>query len=371
MVVIFHSFPILKPLSSIPTFGTSIHKFLSLSEPFGLLGVELFFVLSGFLIGTILLKRFMATEKYGFSDIRNFLIRRWFRTLPNYWLVLIANIILYSWLNPGFFTLNHVGYFFFVQNFSSPSIPFFPESWSLAIEEWFYLSLPLVVYILYAAFRKPGKQKIILFTFTCYALIPLLCRLLSGTQATDPLYFDSSIRKIVVYRLDAISYGFLMAYLPLFHKEKVSKLKKTLLTISVSGIIVLTAIHFAGIYPSFDFYRKFASFRLFINSFLLTLIPAFFSLCLPYAMEFRKMKNKLGREGIIFISKISYSIYLVHFSLIYVPFWEYRTFTVYNCIPYFILYLSVVVFLSFLIYRFFEYPIMNLRKRISNKDPAI
>ena len=52
-------------------------------------GVGLFFVLSGFLIGTILIKDFL---KYGisFSTLLNFWKRRWFRTLPNYYLVLLS-----------------------------------------------------------------------------------------------------------------------------------------------------------------------------------------------------------------------------------------------------------------------------------------
>ena len=371
MVVVFHSFPMLRPLTSIHTFGIYIHKLLSLSEPFGLLGVELFFVLSGFLIGTILIKMFIASEKFGLKDIKNFLVRRWFRTIPNYWLILIANILLYSYLNLNDFNFSRLSYFFFVQNLFSPGPLFFPESWSLAIEEWFYLSLPLIIFIFYSIFKKLSKQKIILLTFICYAVIPLSLRLASGTGVTDPLYFDTNIRKIVAYRLDAISYGLLMAYLLLYYRERVIKYKMLFVYISLSGIIAVTAIHFTGIYAAFDFYRKYPVFRLFINSFLLTLIPMFFSLCVPAALEYKRMKNALFSKIATFISKISYSVYLVHFSLLYLPFWEYRVFTVYNCIPFFVLYITVVVGLSYLIYNYFEYPIMNLRKKISKKDPAI
>jgi len=371
MVVIFHSVPILKPLSSIPAFGPYIHEFLSLSEPFGLLGVELFFILSGFLIGTILIKTFMSTDKYRLSDIRNFLVRRWFRTLPNYWLILIANILVYSWFLSGIFQVSWLRYCIFTQNLLTPNPSFFPESWSLAIEEWFYLSFPLGLYLFSLIFRKPNKQKVFLYTFVFYAAIPLILRFSKGTEVTDPLYFDGSIRKIVAYRLDAISYGCLMAWLLLYHKETVMKFKKTLLFISLSGITMLTAIHFAGIYPSLSFYRKYASFRLFINAFLLTLIPVFFSLCIPYAVGIRTLKNRLASNVITFVSKISYSLYLIHFSLIYVPFWEYRKFTVNNCLPFFLLYWLVVLGLSSLIYKYFEYPVMNLRKRVSKSDPAV
>jgi len=55
-------------------------------------GVTIFFVLSGFLIGRILL-RLIHTTEFTIKDIWQFWIRRWFRTLPNYFLVLIGILI--------------------------------------------------------------------------------------------------------------------------------------------------------------------------------------------------------------------------------------------------------------------------------------
>ncbi|MBC8645384.1 acyltransferase [Flavobacterium lindanitolerans] len=62
---------------------------------FGFLGVEIFFVLSGFLIGRILLQSYLK-EDFSFSQVRNFLKRRWFRTFPNYFLILLVNILIAS-----------------------------------------------------------------------------------------------------------------------------------------------------------------------------------------------------------------------------------------------------------------------------------
>jgi len=57
----------------------------------GVYGVEIFFVLSGFLIGRIVY-RIYSSEDFGFSKVFYFWIRRWFRTLPNYYLALAVNI---------------------------------------------------------------------------------------------------------------------------------------------------------------------------------------------------------------------------------------------------------------------------------------
>src|SRR5262245_39179853 len=58
---------------------------------FGFLGVELFFVLSGFLIGGIILRTFPEVPRL--PTLGHFWIRRWFRTLPNYYLFLALNAL--------------------------------------------------------------------------------------------------------------------------------------------------------------------------------------------------------------------------------------------------------------------------------------
>ena len=96
-----------------------------LFELFGFWGVELFFVLSGFLIGSILYKTFV-NESFTLKSVFYFLKRRWFRTLPNYYLVLLLNILIAYFL--GFSIENMGSYFLFLQNFASKSPAFFPES---------------------------------------------------------------------------------------------------------------------------------------------------------------------------------------------------------------------------------------------------
>lgn len=105
----------------------------------GLHGVEVFFALSGFLIGGILYRSHAA----GALSIPTFWRRRWLRTIPAY--------LVFFLLNLGF--MRSVGieiqvdwrYFIYLQNLNWPHPEFFPEAWSLAVEEWFYLLTPLLL----------------------------------------------------------------------------------------------------------------------------------------------------------------------------------------------------------------------------------
>src|SRR5688500_5172014 len=83
-------------------------------------GVELFFVLSGFLIGSILINMYETHEKLSFPLIRTFWKRRWLRTLPNYYLVLFLNVIfVYMGLTLGDPEKFNWKFLFFVQNFNT------------------------------------------------------------------------------------------------------------------------------------------------------------------------------------------------------------------------------------------------------------
>jgi peptidoglycan/LPS O-acetylase OafA/YrhL len=106
--------------------------------------VEWFFVLSGFLIGGMLIRGFEA-QGTGWSSVRNFWLRRWFRTIPNYGLFLAVNAGLVWWgIREGRFEWRFA---VFAQGLAwPPDTPlFYSEAWSLAVEEWFYLLLPLLL----------------------------------------------------------------------------------------------------------------------------------------------------------------------------------------------------------------------------------
>ena len=148
LVMLMHSGSMFLPLARLPLIGNIVGKLLAIIIPVGYLGVELFFVLSGYLIGSILIKLFSDNKKPIFKEIKQFWIRRWLRTLPNYYFVLLINYIVFVFiLNSYPFNWK---YLFFIQNFISVQPSFFRESWSLAVEEWSYFYCQLLcLYVLY------------------------------------------------------------------------------------------------------------------------------------------------------------------------------------------------------------------------------
>lgn len=118
----------------------------------GALGVNFFFVLSGFLITYLLLN-----EKFIFKkvDIKSFYIRRILRIWPVYYLVLLIGFLLLPYLKSLIgihepVKANSVFFIFFLSNFHSiylypPNSPVLDRLWSIAVEEQFYLVWPIVI----------------------------------------------------------------------------------------------------------------------------------------------------------------------------------------------------------------------------------
>jgi peptidoglycan/LPS O-acetylase OafA/YrhL len=331
------------------------------------LGVELFFVLSGFLIGGILLR---LDEQYGmanWSTIMAFWSRRWFRTLPNYYLFLGLHLIWRAWVLgfPNVLETNWK-YLVFAQNILYPPSLFFPETWSLAIEEWFYLLLPifLALVVPHIAHRRAGWGIVL----AGFIVIPALMRLWHGS-VDDPYRSQLPLdvlraewhddpRKLVVPRLDMPMYGVLASFVAHFYQL----LWKRLVLAALFGVVLVSCCVTS---LAFNVPLDIASAT---GGFLFwPLLGIGISLLLPFLSRPGSPMNPV-RSLVTFIAKVSYALYLSH-GLVLLVLNRY-------CGPKSVLFLPantpvwsiVALGLAFgvatVTYRFFEKPIMDLRDRL-------
>lgn len=181
--------------------------------PLGWSGVDLFFVLSGFLIGGILMD-----QRESGNYFKTFYLRRVCRIVPLYFLWLILFLILrlvvsrgnsLDWRSAVFDReIPHFplwGYFLFLQNLYTAKTmlfgsPWLAATWSLAVEEQFYLLLPLVLW-----FIRP-KQRFLILAFLI-VLVPV-------SRTLFYLYHSSTFFYVLLpFRADALLLGTLCAYL--------------------------------------------------------------------------------------------------------------------------------------------------------------
>lgn len=168
----------------------------------GFLGVELFFVLSGFLIGNILLNKFNSNKSI-VNWIFGFLSRRWMRTYPSYFVFFLLNIFLINNIRPAEIP-NPLSYLTFTQSLISPHPDFFTEAWSLAVEEVFYFSFPLILMV--CSFFIKSKKTVLYSSIT---LVFLFCFLLKYNAVFYNNMNFNEIRGTTLFRIDSIMIGFL------------------------------------------------------------------------------------------------------------------------------------------------------------------
>jgi peptidoglycan/LPS O-acetylase OafA/YrhL len=274
-------------------------------------GVTLFFVLSGFLIGRILLLSFDKPNP-GPNDIYNFWLRRWTRTVPPYYAALTATAIL--WICAGREPIpNLYEYYLFIQNWNWSHPSFFEEAWSLSIEEWFYLTVPIGFYFIFA-FHRQGAAKAIFIYICTVIFLTFIYRayVIHNIDISTFIAWDSNLRKIVTTRMDSLAIGVFGAYLCIYRNNSWDNNKYISAKIGVTLLVIDKLILFSAINTDIG--------QFYLNYVNLLMTPLAFLLFLPFCSTYdphpRSPWRKQLKKCIVFVSTISYSLYLVNHTLV-------------------------------------------------------
>ena len=322
----------------------------------GVLGVEIFFVLSGFLIGRIIY-RLYASDDFSLKTLGYFWVRRWFRTLPNYYLILILNVCIALYL--GFNLPDRLWtYFLFIQNFATEIPSFFVESWSLSIEEFAYIIGPLLLYATLFLKTKISKSKQFLIVTLLILVVFALTKWIytAKDDVKTMMYWNSNLKAVLIYRIDAIYYGVFAAYISIvkpsiWKRSKYVAFLMSMVILCLLNVVVPLKSIFIETHPIFwNFWY------LLINSLAIVL-------ALPLLSQWQKAP-KIISKPITFISLISYAMYLLHYSIILQLMknnWATDNLPKFDIGIYILTYLSITILVAYLVYRLFERPMTNLR----------
>jgi len=315
------------------------HRY-TLNYELGIVGVQIFFVLSGFLIGQILLKQY--AKAISVKSVFDFWKRRWFRILPMYYLVLVLKIIVYG--NP--FGWKMIVYFLFLQaNFVG--ISFFGVSWSLVVEEWFYIILPFILYVVFKLTPILKKQLILLLFASIFFLVVRFM-------------WNSFGKGVIVFQFDCLLLGVVLAYMKIYFNDFYKKLSSFyLFIIGLVGVVLMTIIlGDISILPlKSPFYRV-------IWYFIISII---ISIMIPFVENNRIVNIKMKKVKLFYYfftitSILTYSIYLLHMEI-----FRMINFNLNDCIL-LIIQLIILYVICAVAYIIYEHPMLSLRDNFSLKQ---
>ena len=296
----------------------------------GGIGVDLFFVLSGWLLGSQLFKEAASTGKV---DIKRFWVRRWMRTLPAYYVVLVLSVA-QQYINSVDFSFPWQ-YFIFIQNYEE-KLTFFSISWSLCVEEQFYLFIAPFVGLLCLKDKRYTTVGLILLL-----VLPSIGRemaWLTDRYAPTHLAFDCCIM------------GVLLAQIRHQYQSLWENLVKYSIPLSIISLFIFI-MYFVGRYnPSLGLGEP--------SNLLLGFV---FGSWVVLANANDTWRNKFCFPSVNYIATRSYGIYLLHPEALAVL---KRLNLDINFVFYFVIALLGSILLSEVLYRMIEKPVMDARENL-------
>jgi peptidoglycan/LPS O-acetylase OafA/YrhL len=329
------------------------HEFL-IRDTFGLIGVDVFFVLSGFLITGLLLEEW---DRFGKISLRSFYARRASRLLPALYTLVIAFVI--------FCLIKHEKEQLRVDLWDASAVTFYysnwiwamdgdtrmdilRHTWSLGIEEQFYLVWPLIFWLVIRRKLKTPLFNYLLLAACCCWLLRAYYYIVNAADFFR-IYAGSDSRADALLLGCAIAVGLARGTFP--PTPKLAKWIKLSASLSVAGLAItgcLCAINSPGMICAGWFFVS-----LFAASIILELAWG----------EGSPLRKFLESAWLVYIGRISYGLYLWHWPVwrVYTgeyhwPLWKARLVAT-----------PVFIILTLLSYYLLERPCLRFKERFKRK----
>jgi peptidoglycan/LPS O-acetylase OafA/YrhL len=319
--------------------------------PFGEIGVDIFFVISGFLITRILITekaKAIQQDKGLTTVLKNFISRRALRIFPIYYLSLFIFWLLQDY--EGYHIREDMIYYvtytsnilFFARNAWDG---YLAPLWSLAVEEQFYLVWPLLIVLI------PQK----------HTLKIILISMIIGLMF--PFFFEKDMVKVLTPScMNALGSGALLAWLSVMRPDLLKRYRMGFLGLACASLM-LTFI----IWAIAPFNAENGQFRMMVSIFSFVVLIY----CIGIYSPIRSVEWIVNNSALIFIGQISYGIYLYHniISIVWRNFMVGHFQEIYvnigasyaNGIS-LIIKFALLIMVSWASYQFVEKPILNFKK---------
>lgn len=334
---------ILVLLGHLPRVGDNVFSTIIWKIPqflhFAFMGVDIFFCLSGFLITRILLH---SLEKGTFS-FKNFWIKRIFRIFPIYYLTVF---LVYFFIDKS-----HIqSLLFYYSNFDfafNKDIHPMRHTWSLAVEEHYYLFVPIIIYFL----SKRFLLKFFLYIIPVFVLSQVIYLALYHPYDIKILDKISSIRFLT------LGFGSFLA-LKEAELKKFTKYKKTAYFIILFLFIAGPLLRFLNL-PVFYIIGRFIFSGIISILFLSILVSN------HYFNKNCITQDFFSSRVLKFFGKISYGIYLYHLPILFLFGVSHMQNYEFVSLSKFILILSTIIIVSMISYEIIEKPMLKLKSYLN------
>jgi peptidoglycan/LPS O-acetylase OafA/YrhL len=274
------------------------HAFINNTHNAGWIGVDLFFVLSGFLVSGLLFREYIQLKKV---DIKLFLVRRGFKIYPLFYLAILITVIIELMQGSKISKRALLSELVFMQNYFRN---LWNHTWSLAVEEHFYFFVALMIVIL-VKIKKLENVKLFTGIFLLTAFMCLCLRIYNGLYV--PFDYPTHLFRTHL-RIDSLFFGVILSYYYSFRKE-------SFVTFFQRNYTLLYLMAFVLVLPAFLFDQK----SFFMSTVGLTFLYLGFGILLANFVTDNSINKKLDElfskrlvDAISIIGFCSYAVYLFH-----------------------------------------------------------